>query len=150
MAVSAEQMEGLCKLLLLALVSNEEGEILNAMRALQQKMHKESISAHDLLANITESKGYTEEQAVAIYKRGGDDREAQIRTTPAYEIDRNFDGTVSDRGMALFCTGLINKLDVRHHDFIQKMASKTSAGYSISLAQRNYLKSLYYQIGGKP
>lgn len=59
------------------------------------------------------------------------------------------DGKPAWEAVALFCQRNKSRLDVKHHDFIDKLASQTLWGREPSERQHKYLHSLFYKLGGK-
>jgi hypothetical protein len=53
----------------------------------------------------------------------------------------------SAHAMAMFCYQRMERLDVKHHDFIDKM-TRTTRRYTPSPKQQTYLEDLYIQLGG--
>jgi hypothetical protein len=53
----------------------------------------------------------------------------------------------SAHAMAMFCYERMGRLDVKHHDFIDKM-TRTTRRYTPSPKQQSYLEDLYIQLGG--
>jgi len=49
--------------------------------------------------------------------------------------------------MAVYCFERINRLNEKHHDFINKMVH-TARRYALSPRQQAYLEDLYIQLGG--
>jgi hypothetical protein len=95
MAFPPETAERLIKLLLVAISNNQDNESLNALRALRRALTNENISAHDLVQNLTAPPGYSEEQAMEIYRQGGDDREQQLRANMPAPVNSRVQHTPS-------------------------------------------------------
>jgi hypothetical protein len=138
--------------------SPSDGECLSAARSVRRLLQS---NGHDIhwLANLIEhpevngSKPaitYTEAEAIEIYQRGKEDGRKEIEAKSGNDF-RNIDGTVSWHGMAIFLFfDKIDNLDSRHHEFIRRCASRTAAGWELSEPMKKYLKSLYYENGGRP
>jgi hypothetical protein len=62
---------------------------------------------------------------------------------------RNTDGKPSWEAIALFLQRNKNRLDARHHNFIDEMASRTAFGREPTERMHKYLHSLFYKLGGK-
>ncbi len=62
---------------------------------------------------------------------------------------RNADGKPEWEAVALFLQRNKHRLDARHHQFIDDMASRTVWGREPTEKQHKYLHSLFYKLGGK-
>jgi hypothetical protein len=75
-------------------------------------------------------------------------QDAENRTHGVHDF-QNADGTPSWEAIALFLQRNKNRLDARHHEFIDDMASRTAFGREPTERQHKYLHSLFYKLGGK-
>jgi hypothetical protein len=75
-------------------------------------------------------------------------QEAENRAHGAHDF-QNADGTPEWEAIALFLQRNKNRLDARHHDFVDDMASRTAFGREPTPRQHQYLHSLFYKLGGK-
>jgi hypothetical protein len=150
MTFPPETAERLGKFLLVAINNSQDNESLNALRKLRQVLADGNISAHDLVQNLIAPPGYSEEQALEIYQRGGDDREQDLRTrTPTvFKTQRS---SSKWHVMAKFCLDRIDYADPRHQQFIQSIERQTRApSYVPSERQQPWLEDIYHQLGGSP
>jgi hypothetical protein len=154
MSTLAPVAEKLGKLLRL-LTSDRDGEVLAAARAIVRTLSSANLSIYDLADRIDMSvangKTFTEQQVIEIYQRGVEDglRKADEKRFNSGEEFRNTDGSISWHGIAIFCLERIDCLDARHHQFVRDMAART-VSWEPTEKQGKYLKSLYFQSGGKP
>jgi hypothetical protein len=58
-------------------------------------------------------------------------------------------GSPSWHEVARYCQHHVDKLDERHHRFVNDMASWTVWGREPTEKQQRYLLSLFYKLGGK-
>ena len=75
-------------------------------------------------------------------------QDAENRTHGAHDF-QNTDGKPSWDAIALFLQSNKNRLDARHHEFVDDMASRTVFGREPTERQHRYLHSLFHKLGGK-
>jgi hypothetical protein len=75
-------------------------------------------------------------------------QEAENRLHGTHEF-QNTDGKPPWEAIALFLQRNKNRLDARHHEFVDDMASRTAFGREPTEKQHKYLHSLFYKLGGK-
>jgi len=80
------------------------------------------------------------------YAEGVKAAESKQHGTGAF---RNTDGTLEWTEVALYCQRQKQRLDPKHHKFIDDMASRTVYGREPTPNQHKYLHSLFYKLGGK-
>ena len=80
------------------------------------------------------------------YAAGVQDAENKLHGATDFQ---NADGSLSWEAIALFLQRNKHRLPVRNHEFVDKMAAQTVWGREPSPPQHKYLKSLFYQLGGK-
>jgi hypothetical protein len=61
----------------------------------------------------------------------------------------NTDGKPGWEAVALFLQRNKDRLEARHHQFVDDMASRTVYGREPNEKQHKYLHSLFYKLGGK-
>jgi hypothetical protein len=61
----------------------------------------------------------------------------------------NADGKPDWDAVALFLQRNKNRLDLRHHEFVDDMASRTVWGREPTERQHKYLHSLFHKLGGQ-
>ena len=62
---------------------------------------------------------------------------------------RSTDGKPTWQAVALYCQRNINRLDTRHHDFINKVAAQTVYDQEPTERMHKYLFSLFLRVGGR-
>jgi hypothetical protein len=75
-------------------------------------------------------------------------QDAENRMHGAHDF-QNTDGKPAWEAIALFLQHHKDRLDARHHDFVDDMASRTAFGREPTEKQHKYLHSLFYKLGGK-
>jgi hypothetical protein len=80
------------------------------------------------------------------YAAGVQDAENKLHGATDFQ---NTDGKPPWDAIALFLQRNKNRLDARHHEFIDDMASRTAFGREPTERQHKYLHSLFYKLGGK-
>jgi hypothetical protein len=75
-------------------------------------------------------------------------QEAENRLHGAHDF-QNTDGKPPWEAIALFLQRNKNRLNARHHEFVDDMASRTAFGRQPTERQHKYLHSLFYKLGGK-
>jgi hypothetical protein len=153
MTLAPETAKRLGQLLLVAVNNNQDHESLNALRALRRTLTDENISAHDLVQNLTAPPSYSEEQALEIYQRGGDDREQDLRSRmPALHqgtTGHDSPEALRWRAMAQFCLDRIDYAASRHQEFIRSIHRQTQRpGFIPSENQQPWLLDIYNRLGG--
>jgi hypothetical protein len=138
------------------LSSNSDGEVVSAVHAMLRLLQSCGADIHALVEHI-ENGGLTEddkqkicteiENARAIgYAEGVKAAEAKQHGTGAF---RNTDGKLEWSEVALYLQREKGRLDPKHHDFVDDMASRTVYGREPTPKQHQYLHSLFYKLGGK-
>jgi hypothetical protein len=135
-----------------------DGECLNAARSITRLLKSNGRDLHWLadLVDPLEFNGaapavtYSEAEAMEIYQKGIEKGRAEAGRNAAGDEHRNPDGTASLHGMAMFLLGKIGDIDERHHQFIRKCASRTANDWELTWPMQKYLKSLYFEYGGRP
>ena len=72
--------------------------------------------------------------------------EAKQHGTGAF---RNTDGALEWTEVALYCQREKQRLPSKHHEFIDDMASRTVYGREPTPKQHQYLRGLFFKLGGK-
>jgi len=140
------------------LSSASDGEIIATVYALRRVLESHGADVHALAAHVeTANGGLTEEYKQKIraeienaravgYAEGVKAAEARQHGTGAF---RNTDGKLEWTEVALFVQREKHRLDSKHHEFIDDMASRTAYLREPTLKQHKYLHSLFYKLGGK-
>jgi hypothetical protein len=138
------------------LCSNSDGEVVSAVRAMLRLLQSCGADIHALVEHV-ENGGLTEdykrevraqiENARAVgYAEGVKAVEAKQHGIGAF---RNTDGKLEWTEVALYCQREKHRLDARHHEFVDDMASRTAWGREPTPKQHQYLHSLFFKLGGK-
>ena len=140
------------------LVSDSQGEAVAALCAMARLLESRRLSFLDLADHIENGSGGLSEDdkqkiGAAIkqariegYAEGVRAAESKQHSTGAF---RNTDGSLEWTEVALFVQREKHRLDVRHHQFVDDMASRTVYGREPTEPQHKYLHSLFYKLGGK-
>jgi hypothetical protein len=139
------------------LASDSQGEAFAALCAIARLLESHGYTFHALADHIENGHGLTEadkqkirteiENARALgYAQGVKAAESKQHGTGAF---RNTDGTLEWSEVALFVQREKQRLPVKHHEFIDDMASRTVFGREPTPKQHQYLHSLFYKLGGK-
>src|SRR5215471_7881437 len=141
------------------LASNSQGEAVAALYAIARLLESHGYSFHTLADHVENANGSglsdadkqrirsEIENARAIgYAEGVKAAESKQHGTGAF---RNTDGTLEWTEVALYCQRQKQRLDPKHHKFIDDMASRTVYGREPTPNQHKYLHSLFYKLGGK-
>jgi len=138
--------------------SERAAAILGVQRTRRTISEDRSVDIHALADRIEKSNGGLSdadkqriraeiENARAVgYAEGVQAAEARQHGTGAF---RNTDGTLEWTEVALFVQRQKHRLDIKHHEFIDDMASRTVYGREPTPRQHQYLHSLFYKLGGK-
>jgi hypothetical protein len=138
--------------------SDKPGEIAAAVYALKRLLQSLGTNLDGLASGFekilnTNSNGsgaITQAQmqkAISdAYAAGIQDAENKMHGTHDFQ---NTDGKPPWEVIALFLQRNKNRLDARHHDFVDDMASRTAFGREPTERQHKYLHSLFYKLGGK-
>ena len=135
--------------------SDQAGEIVAAVHALKRLLQSLGTDL-DGLANGFEkilngggkaiTQGEMQKAIADAYAAGVQDAENKLHGTTDFQ---NTDGKPPWEAIALFLQRNKNRLDAKHHDFIDDMSSRTAFGREPTERQHKYLHSLFYKLGGK-
>jgi hypothetical protein len=136
--------------------SSNDGEIVAAVHALKRILQALGTDWDGLargFEKVLNSNGggaiTQEDMRRAIddaYAKGVQDAENSLHGVNDFH---STDGNAGWETIALYCQRNKHRLEVKHHDFIDKMASQTVWGREPSERQHQYLHSLFYKLGGK-
>jgi hypothetical protein len=134
------------------LSSPNDGEVLNAARGLVRTLETAGFDIHALEAHVEKPNGnrLSEAQMKELYDAGyaAGVQAAENRHHGIGDF-HDADGKPNWEAVALFLQRNKNRLDIRHHDFVDDMASRTAWGREPTEKQHRYLHSLFYKLGGK-
>ena len=137
------------------LTSNQQGEVFAAVQALKRLLQALGTDLDGLARGFEKilnggGKAITQaEMQKAIsdaYAAGVQDAENKAHGPHDFQ---DTDGSLPWEAVALFLQRNKHRLPARNHDFVDKMAAQTVWGREPSPSQHKYLKSLFYQLGGK-
>jgi hypothetical protein len=131
---------------------SSDREVVATINALKQRLEASGVSFHELAEHIEKPNGnaVTEADLKRIYDAGYTQgvQDAENRHHGAEDF-LSADGKPTWEGVALFLQRNKNRLDNRHHEFIDDMASRTVWGREPSERQHKYMHSLFHKLGGK-
>ena len=155
MTVAGKSFEVRIADLIRLLGSESEGEVLNAHGALKRLLASKDVSFTDL-GNALEklATGGLEEAEMqrifdAGYQKGlTDSTRKQAEEQAVY--GQRLDGSNDWEAISLFCQREKERLEAKHHQFIDDMASRMAwGGRQPTPKQGTYLLSLFRQLGGR-
>jgi hypothetical protein len=135
--------------------TDHDGEIIATVRALARSLASRGLTFTDLGDGVEKlaTGGLEEAQMKRVfdagYHKGVEDAEhKQAESQAVYGL--RADGSPDWEAIALHCQRRKDRLDARHHQFVDDMASRMSWGREpTSEKQGKYLLSLFRQIGGR-
>jgi hypothetical protein len=141
------------------LASDSKGEAFAALCAIARLLESHGYTFHTLADHVENANGSglsedakqkirakVEEARAEGYAEGVKAAESKQHGTGAF---RNTDGTLEWSEVALFVQREKQRLPVKHHEFIDDMASRTVYGREPTPKQHQYLHSLFFKLGGK-
>ena len=132
------------------LSSNQDGDVLNAARAIVRTLDNAGLDVHTLAANIGGGdKKFSEEDAREIYQRGvADGRQAaeQEQNAPVFR-NVNLNDEPSWHDIACECAAHSARLrDEREGKFVNDMVRWTVHGGEPTEKQAKWLRSIYERV----
>jgi hypothetical protein len=134
------------------LMSENEHEVVAAVRAMDRTLKSASADFHALAEHLEKpnGSGVTEADIKRVfdagYAMGVQDTQNKQHGVGDF---RNTDGKADWSAVALFLQRNKDRLDHKHHKFVDDMASRTVWGREPSEPQHKYLHSLFFKLGGK-
>jgi hypothetical protein len=137
------------------LASNRDGEVLAAVHQLKRVLASHNTDFNGLANGIEKfgkmngslSEGEMEKIYHAGYAKGVEDTENKLHGIDDF---RSTDGKgPAWEAVAQFLQRNKHRLDSKHHDFVDDMASRTAWGREPTEKQHKYLRSLFFKLGGK-
>jgi hypothetical protein len=136
--------------------SDQAGEIVAAVQALKRLLQSLGTDFDGLASGFEKilngggggaiTQAQMQKALSDAYVAGA--QEAENRLHGAHDF-QSTDGKPPWEAIALFLQRNKNRLDARHHDFVDDMASRTAFGREPTERQHRYLHSLFYKLGGK-
>jgi hypothetical protein len=141
---------GKLKPLIRLLSSNQDGEVLNAVRALNRLLKANGSDIHAIADSIGQANGkLSEAEMRKLYDAGF---EAGVRAVEdkqhGDEDFHNTDGTPSWHTIAVWCQRRDERLRDNEREFISSVAARTVYREPTE-KQAKWLKSIFYRLGGK-
>jgi hypothetical protein len=153
MSAKPTTLEGRLAQLIRLARSNHEGEVIAAVHAIVRTLKAAGANdIHALAERIEKLNGssLSETELRKLYDAG---YHAGVQATEnKYHGVNDFlnaDGKPNWDAVALFVQRNKDRLDAKHHEFIDDMASRTVYGREPTEKQHRYLHSLFFKLGGK-
>jgi hypothetical protein len=131
------------------LASDRDGEIIAAVCALKRVLESAGTDINGLahgIENLGKSTVVPEELKRKIWAAAVQHTENRLHGGDDF---RSTDGKPTWQAVALYCQRNIQRLDARHHDFINKVAAQTVYDQEPTERMHKYLFSLFLRLGGK-
>src|SRR6516164_2446085 len=129
------------------LASDRDGEIIAAVCALKRVLESAGTDLNGLAHGIENlGKGVPNEERKKIWDAAVQHTENRLHGADDF-IDST--GKPTWQSVALFCQRNKQRLDPKHHEFIDKVASRTVWGHEPTEKQLKYLFALFLKLGGK-
>lgn len=132
--------------------STSDGELVATAHAMRRMLQSVGADVHDLAEHIepANGNGFDEATAKQIYAAGYAQGVQDTENNHFGVADfRNTDGKPEWDQVALYLQRNKHRLDPKHHEFIDDMASRTVWGREPTEKQHRYLHSLFFKLGGK-
>src|SRR5215831_18631292 len=129
--------------------SNSDGDKIAAVYALERVLMGAGTDFNGLahgIENLGKSTVVPDEIKKKIWDAAVQYTENRLHGADEF---RSTDGKPDWQSVALYCQRSKHRLDPKHHDFIDKVAAQTVYGREPTEKMHKYLKSLFYQLGGK-
>jgi len=129
--------------------SDKDGDIIAAAHALRRTLESAGTDINGLahgIENLGKSAEVSKERMKQIWDAAVQHTENRLHGADDF-IDSS--GKPTWEAVALFCQRNKQRLDTRHHQFIDDMASRTVWGHEPTEKQHKYLFALFLKLGGK-
>ena len=127
------------------LASDKPGEVVAAANALKLILASAGTDMNGL-ARAIENLGKNADQMKKVWDAAVQHTENRLHGTDEF---RSTDGKPTWQSVALYCQRNKHRLDTKHHNFIDKVASQTVYNREPTEPMHKYLFSLFLQLGGK-
>jgi hypothetical protein len=134
------------------LASPHDGEVIATVRALRRVLEANGLDLHAVADPLVAVNGkhIPEEEMRRLYDAGfAAGVQAAENRQHGTDDFRGTDGKPTWEAVALFLQRNKDRLDLKHHEFIDDMAARTAWGHEPTERQHKYLHSLFYKLGGK-
>jgi hypothetical protein len=129
------------------LASDRDGEIIAAVSALKRVLASAGTDLNGLAHGVENlGKGISNEERKKIWDTAVQHTENRLHGSDDF-IESS--GKPTWQSVALFCQRNKARLDTRHHQFIDDMASRTVWDREPTEKQHKYLFALFLKLGGK-
>jgi len=149
MSAHAKTLEERITAVVRLLASNSDGEVLAAVSALKRTLTSAGTDINGLahgIENLGKSTVVPDEIKKKIWDAAVEHTENRLHGDDDF---RSTDGKPTWQAVALYCQRNIQRLDTRHHDFINKVAAQTVYDQEPTERMHKYLLSLFFRLGGK-
>ena len=147
MSADKKTLEQKIAMVIRLLASDKDGEILAAAAALKRTLASAGTDFNGLAHGIENlGKGISNEERKKIWDAAVQHTENRLHGADDF-IDST--GKPTWEAVALFCQRNKQRLDTRHHQFIDDMASRTVWDREPTEKQHKYLFALFLKLGGK-
>src|SRR5215813_5659896 len=129
------------------LASDKDGEIIAAARALKRTLESAGTDMNGLahgIENLGKNAEVSKDQMKKIWDAAVQHTENRLHGGDDF---RSTDGKPTWEAVALYCQRNINRLDTRHHEFINKVAAQTVYDQEPTERMHKYLFSLFLRLG---
>jgi len=149
MSAHAKTLEEKIAAVVRLFASDRDGEKLAAVAALERTLKSAGTDFNGLahgIENLGKSTVVPDEIKKKIWDAAVEHTENRLHGGDDF---RSTDGKPDWKAVALFCQRNIQRLDARHHDFINKVAAQTVYYQEPTERMHKYLFSLFLRLGGK-
>jgi hypothetical protein len=127
--------------------ASEDGVVIAAVAALKRVLASAGTDIHGLAHGVENlGKGISNEERKKIWDTAVQHTENRLHGADEF-IDSS--GKPGWQAVALYCQRNKHRLNVKHHNFIDKVASQTVYDREPTERMHKYLFSLFLQLGGK-
>jgi hypothetical protein len=147
----SSKLEGRIAQLIRLTSSDQEGEVAAALHAIMRTLKStDAANIHALADRLENGNDLSQADMQKLYEAGyAAGVQAAERRHHGSDDFHNADGKLAWETVALFLQRNKDRLDAKHHEFVDDMASRTAWGHEPTERQHRYLHSLFYKLGGK-
>ena len=131
------------------LASDKPGEVVAAANALKLILASAGTDMNGLahaIENLGKNTEVSKDQMKKVWDAAVQHTENRLHGTDEF---RSTDGKPTWQSVALYCQRNKHRLDVRHHNFIDKVAAQTVYDREPTERMHKYLFSLFLRLGGR-
>jgi hypothetical protein len=133
------------------LSSSDDGELIATVYAMRRVLDSVGADIHTLAEHLEKSNGsFSKAEMQKLYDAGytAGVEAAENKHHGVHDF-HSADGKPPWEAVALFLQHNKSRLDAKHHEFVDDMASRTVWGREPTIKQHQYMHSLFYKLGGK-